>query len=472
MEANLNAGGTLSSPQGPTRAAQYVRMSTDQQKYSIANQIAVNRAYADRRGMVIVRTYADEGKSGLNIERRNALKQLIKDAVTGDADFGTILVYDVSRWGRFQDADESAHYEFICRQAGIRVEYCAEQFENDGTAVSTILKAVKRLMAGEYSRELSVKIFTAQSRAATMGFRLGGHAGYGLRRLLVDHKQVAKCVLDAGDWKSIASDHVILVPGPPEEVEIVQRIFFMFVHERLSEARIAKALNTAGMVTDRGSRWYPHTVENILRGEKYIGNNVWNRRSFRLKKTRVRNGPEAWLRADGVFEAIVDCALFERAQAIFRARRHLTSAGRPRGLSNEQMLDGLRRLFEKHGYLSHRLINQTRGMPSYTVYAERFGSAQKAYEKVGYDCKDYSFSFAARRFSDVEMLSRLRRLLDERGHLSTRVINGAKGLPTAYSYRRRFGSIFKAYKLIGYTANCNKHPDRPRGVSAEECSTH
>jgi DNA invertase Pin-like site-specific DNA recombinase len=102
MEANLNGGAALAVALGPIRAAQYVRMSTDQQRYSIANQIQVNGAYAGRRGMVIVRTYADEGKSGLNIEKRDALKQLIKDAVTGQADFATILVYDVSRWGRFQ----------------------------------------------------------------------------------------------------------------------------------------------------------------------------------------------------------------------------------------------------------------------------------------------------------------------------------------------------------------------------------
>ena len=80
--------------------------------------------------MEIVRTYADEGKSGLRIEGRDTLKQLIETVTAGKADFEAILVYDVSRWGRFQDADESAYYEYICRRAGIAVHYCAEQFEN------------------------------------------------------------------------------------------------------------------------------------------------------------------------------------------------------------------------------------------------------------------------------------------------------------------------------------------------------
>jgi hypothetical protein len=34
-----------------------------------------------------------------------------------------ILVLDVSRWGRFQDIDESAYYEFLCRRAGMQVGF-------------------------------------------------------------------------------------------------------------------------------------------------------------------------------------------------------------------------------------------------------------------------------------------------------------------------------------------------------------
>ena len=139
-------------------AAEYVRMSTEHQQYSTENQRDVIRDYAQRRGMVIVRTYTDAGKSGLRIDGRDALKQLIQDVEAGQADFSAILVYDVSRWGRFQDADESAYYEYICRRAKIEVHYCAEQFENDGSPVSTIVKGVKRAMAGEYSRELSAKV--------------------------------------------------------------------------------------------------------------------------------------------------------------------------------------------------------------------------------------------------------------------------------------------------------------------------
>ncbi len=198
------------------RAAQYARMSTEHQKYSTENQAEAMQQYAARRGIEIVRTYADAGKSGLSLDGRDGLKQLIEDVQNKTTDFTTILVYDISRWGRFQDADESAYYEYICKRAGISVQYCAEQFENDGSPVSTIVKGVKRAMAGEYSRELSVKVFTGQCRLIELGFRQGGPAGYGLRRRLIDQAGATKNELTRGEHKSIQTDRVVLIPGPPD----------------------------------------------------------------------------------------------------------------------------------------------------------------------------------------------------------------------------------------------------------------
>src|SRR5258708_19341744 len=109
------------------RAAEYVRMSTEHQQYSTENQQQVIRDYAVSRGMAIVRTYTDAGKSGLRIDGRDALQQLIHDVESGQADFDAILVYDVSRWGRFQDADEVAYYQYICRHAKLQVQYFPAQ---------------------------------------------------------------------------------------------------------------------------------------------------------------------------------------------------------------------------------------------------------------------------------------------------------------------------------------------------------
>ena len=227
-------------------------MSTEHQQYSTENQGDKIQEYASQRGIEIVRTYADEGKSGLRIDGRQALQRLIKDVETGAADFKIILVYDVSRWGRFQDADESAYYEYICRRAGIQVAYCAEQFENDGSPVSTIVKGVKRAMAGEYSRELSAKVFAGQCRLIELGFRQGGPAGYGLRRVLVDQQGSVKADLARGEHKSLQMDRVILMPGPDEEVEVVNRMYGWFINDGLVESQIAARLN--GKAGSRRSR--------------------------------------------------------------------------------------------------------------------------------------------------------------------------------------------------------------------------
>jgi DNA invertase Pin-like site-specific DNA recombinase len=57
------------------RAAEYIRMSTEHQKYSPENQRTAIAAYAAERDIAIVRRYADEGRSGLTISKRNGLSK-------------------------------------------------------------------------------------------------------------------------------------------------------------------------------------------------------------------------------------------------------------------------------------------------------------------------------------------------------------------------------------------------------------
>lgn len=134
-------------------AAQYLRKSTEHQQYSLENQSAAIQKYAESQGFEVVRTYSDPARRGLVLKHRPGLQQLLQDVV-GTPSYRAILVYDVSRWGRFQDTDESAHYEFLCKSAGAPVHYCAETFANDGTLPSLIMKTLKRTMAAEFSREL------------------------------------------------------------------------------------------------------------------------------------------------------------------------------------------------------------------------------------------------------------------------------------------------------------------------------
>lgn len=366
------------------RAVAYVRMSTDHQKYSTENQLDAIRHYAEDRDIEIVEVYEDAGRSGLRVHGREALQRLMAEVTSGTADFAAILVYDVSRWGRYQDTDESAYHEHVCWRAGIRVRYCAEQFENDGSISSNLLKSVKRIMAGEDSRQLSVKVFAGHCRLVDLGFRQGGAPGYGLRRLLIDESRKPKGELARGQRKSLQTDRVVLVPGPPEEVKTVQRIYRFFVEDGRNEREIAALLNAEGIVTDLDRPWTRGTVHQVLTNEKYIGNNVYNRVSFKLKQRRVVNGPDMWVRRDGAFEPIVDAALFARARTIIEDRS--------RQFSDEELLALLRELLVSEGALSGLVIDEREEMPSSSVYRRRFGSLIRAYALVGYTPdRDYSY---------------------------------------------------------------------------------
>lgn len=301
-------------------AAAYVRMSTEHQQYSTENQLDRIKEYAARRNMAIVRVFEDAGKSGLSVRGRDSLRKMIEEVERGAADFKCILAYDVSRWGRFQNADESGYYEYICHRAGITVHYCAEQFENDGSPTSNIIKSVKRSMAGEYSRELSSKVFQGACRLIQLGFKQGGTAGFGLRRKLIDQSGQSKGVLAFGEHKSLQTDRVVLTLGPDEEVATVRWVYRAFLDEHLPESEIAARLNTRAILTDLGRPWTRGTVHQLLTNEKYVGHNVYHRTSFKLKRKHVQNPPEMWIRVKDAFPAIVSSEDFLRVQEIILAR--------------------------------------------------------------------------------------------------------------------------------------------------------
>jgi DNA invertase Pin-like site-specific DNA recombinase len=193
-------------------AAEYVRMSDKMQQYSIANQQLAIREYAAQHGFEIVKAYSDPDRSGVVAKHRTGLSELLKDVITGNARYKVILVYDVSRWGRYPNSDEAAHYEFLCASSGIPLHYCTEQFANDGTASSSLLKALKRSMAAEFSRELGEKVFKGKNRIVQLGYWVGGMPGFGYRRLMLSAEGKPKQRMKFGEHKSLTTDRTVLVP--------------------------------------------------------------------------------------------------------------------------------------------------------------------------------------------------------------------------------------------------------------------
>jgi DNA invertase Pin-like site-specific DNA recombinase len=369
------------------RAAQYVRMSSEHQQYSIANQSAAIALYAAAQNLGIVRSFVDGGKTGTTIKRRTGLQELIRTVESGTADFAEILVYDVSRWGRFPDSDEAAYYEFLCKRAGFKVRYCAEQFENDNSTTSNLLKALKRTMAGEYSRELSVKISDGQRRLASMGFWQGGEAPFGMARRIVDENGRPKEILSAGQWKSIGTDRVVLVPGSPRAVKTIRLAFNLYTKEHKSRHGIAEILN-AGRMFRGNQRWTLPMLQELLTNPVYKGTYAYGKHEQTSSGSR-KLPADRWLVREHAFPAIIPEKQWNEATARMRDE--------VKPLVDEEMLEALKRLWKRRGKLNTQLINAASDVPSAPAYRYHFEGINEAYRLIGYPIKrDLSYIRAIR----------------------------------------------------------------------------
>jgi hypothetical protein len=233
--------------------------------------------------------------------------------------------------------------------------------------------------------------------------------------MLINQSGQPKGTLSRGECKSLQTDRVILVPGPDEEVRVVRWIYDQFSIAGKREAEIAAELNAQGLVTDLGRPWTRGSVHQILSNEKYIGHNVYNRTSFKLKKKHVHNPPEMWVRAEGAFTPIVSAEAFFMARGIIQERA--------RRLSDEDMLVRLKELAKRQPMLSGQLIDATDDMPSSATYRSRFGSLIAAYRLAGFEPdRDYRYVEINRdlRAMYPKLIADVERRLDSVGATVTR----------------------------------------------------
>ncbi|WP_434032476.1 recombinase family protein [Klebsiella pneumoniae] len=359
------------------RVAQYLRMSTDHQQYSLHNQSEYIKDYAEKNNMEIAYTYDDAGKSGVSIIGRHSLQQLLSDVEQKKIDIQAVLFYDVSRFGRFQNSDEAAYYSFLFERNGVDLIYCSEPIPTkDFPLESSVILNIKRSSAAYHSRNLSEKVFIGQANLIKLGYHQGGMAGYGLRRLLVDENGIAKEILGFRKRKSIQTDRVILIPGPKNEIKFVNSIYDLFIDDNMPEFIIAERLNEQNIPAENGTLWTRAKIHQILTNEKYIGNNIYNKTSSKLKSRLVKNPKNEWVRCDKAYKPIISKKKYNKAQEIIQLRSvHLT---------NEELLEKLKQKLESNGKLSGFIIDEDDTGPSSSVYRTRFGGLLRAYTLIGY----------------------------------------------------------------------------------------
>jgi len=375
MEAWWTKATSELNPTPKLRAVAYYRHSADiGQENSVEIQRDNIRAFAAKHDVEIIHEFVDRAKSGLDAEGRPAFNEMM-EWVHNRSDFEYVLVLNVSRWGRFQDTDLSAHYESLCRQHGKQVIYAGIGFPRDEDGLVTQLrKNIDRYQSAEMVRNLSKTTFDGAAKVARQGYRPGASPPYGFHRMMLNESKQPDRILQPGQRKALQNGRVILVPGDAKQVKTVQEIFLLFVEKGFDERQIAGQLNSRDIPSPGGLQWGQGSVRHILTNQQYAGCVVYNKTTQRMKTKSRRNPKSEWIITPGAYEPLVAPALFERAQGIFegRKRRHCP----------EEMLGRLRALYQKYGIVTSRLVRFDAECPSPSAYASRFGSVTGAFQTL------------------------------------------------------------------------------------------
>ena len=147
-----------------------------------------------------------------------------------------------------------------------RKNVLCQSCEKPLTLTSNIADRIMTLLrdesASDYCRQLSQKVWVGQCNLVTKGFRQGGVAGFGFRRMLLDETGNPKQELTMGQRKSLLTERVILILGPEAECQIVLWIYDQFI-AGISETEIATQLNARGIKTNFGRLFQTPPAEAI-----------------------------------------------------------------------------------------------------------------------------------------------------------------------------------------------------------------
>ena len=296
-----------------------VRCSTAQQTdTSIPDQLKLLRAFGDEHDLVHVDDVVLDGVSGSVPGARTDINDIIRRKSARD-DFDVLLVQDMSRFTR-GGAEHGMKLEYDLNAAGIDVIFVADHLpEGDH---SGILKSVGFYAARQYAKSLSF----ATTRGSMSSLEQGRTAHcmrvpYGVDRLyisrdgkplhvirnLADGTQVklhpdtgavlTTYVAETGQGKSShyrmqANERVVLIPGAPERIEVVRRMFRRRLIDGWGGFRIAKELNETGSPSGNGRPWCVSSVNHILRNPVYTGTGIANRYTSAIYNVRAKNAPK------------------------------------------------------------------------------------------------------------------------------------------------------------------------------------
>lgn len=270
--------------------ALYIRVSTDDQvEYSPEAQIRLGLDYAKKNNIIINKSniFQDDGISGRKAKNRPAFQRMISLAKSDEHPFDIILVWKFSRFARNQE--EAIVYKNLLKKSNVEVVSVSEPIPEG--FIGDLVQRIFEWMDEYYSINLSGEVKRGMTqRAMAGGYNSDPPLGY-----------------------KMINGQLTLIP---DKAKIVQKIFDLFVDERLSCFDIATRLNALGYTTKRNGKFQNRTVKYILQNEFYIGTIIWNRYD---KETRKLKEQSEWIIRENCHEPLIPKEKFETAQLLLSA---------------------------------------------------------------------------------------------------------------------------------------------------------
>ena len=327
----------------------YGRFSSElQNERSADDQIEAIRAEVRRRfphWKESLPPFKDEAISGRNIANRPAFSKLLELARQMPRPFDAIVVEDISR--AFRNREEAARTRSMLRPLGIRIISMAEGDLDPDSEAALWVGGIKEIKAEADSLEIARRTRRGQRLQAERGYSAGGPTNFGYRRKPVYVPERAD--RDGNPLR----DGVVLEPDPLA-APAVRKVFSLFVEEGWGLRRVALFLNDPrnGFAHLKRRGFCPTFVRTVLQNRVYLGERVYNVRTFYRgpdgRRRYRRNPPDQWTIRPDAHPPLVDRPIFEKAQALFAARREAGRfpKGETAGRNARHLLSGLLRCVE------------------------------------------------------------------------------------------------------------------------------
>jgi site-specific DNA recombinase len=296
-------------------AAIYARKSSDdsdrnEEARSTTRQVERATEYARAHGWAIdpAHVFVDENVSGaVPLEARPAGAALLKALHSGSAQFGALVVSELSRIGR----------------DGVRTPYTVQQIEEAGVEIHGYLSG-QRISVDDEQGEMQTMLHSLAASYERRRAKQRTHDAL-LSRARAGHVPNGVCFGYANVPADGHSTRVVV----PEEAAVIRRLFAMAA-DGAGYQRIARTLNDAGAPAPyprrpgRPRSWSTTTVRDALHRELYRGRIIWNRRRREIrrgKRTFTMRPEGEWITRDAPELQIISDELWQRVRERLSAAR-------------------------------------------------------------------------------------------------------------------------------------------------------